>query len=91
MNTKFTPGPWEYDSSGKYYKPCIRTNGVVIALLYRQTTVTPEEYEANNHLLAAAPELLVALKELCTLPNKHRPDKVWEQAKTAIAKAEGSL
>jgi hypothetical protein len=52
-----------------------------------------KQHEANAHLIAAAPELLAALKALmdirskCFIPN----DGDWwdEQARAAIAKAEG--
>ena len=40
-------------------------------------------------LHAAAPELLAALKEAIAAPNKHRPERVWDEAKAAIAAAEG--
>jgi hypothetical protein len=46
-----------------------------------------EEDHANATLIAAAPDLLEALQELCTVPNKHRPDSVWDAARAAIAKA----
>lgn len=48
-----------------------------------------EEARANARLIAAAPELLEALIELCAAPNKHRPERVWDQARAAIAKAKG--
>ena len=34
-------------------------------------------------------DLLAALKELASMPNKHRPDRVCAEARAAIAKAEG--
>jgi hypothetical protein len=42
-----------------------------------------------TRLIAAAPDLLAALEELCLAPNKHRPDEYWEAARAAIAKAKG--
>ena len=42
---------------------------------------------ANARLIAAAPELLAALQELVLAPNKIRPDKYWDAARAAIAKA----
>jgi hypothetical protein len=32
-NAKHTPIPWEIDRTEKYYKPCIRMNGVITAWL----------------------------------------------------------
>ena len=48
--------------------------------------------EANAHLIAAAPDLLDALKGLVDssyYPNLVPSDTVWKQARAAIAKAEG--
>ena len=42
---------------------------------------------ARAKLDAAAPDLLEALCELVSLPNKQRPDRIWAQARAAIAKA----
>lgn len=33
-------------------------------------------------------ELLAALKLVCEVPNKNRPDRIWETAREAIANAE---
>ena len=38
-----------------------------------------------------AAELLAALVELVAVPNKHRPEWVWEDARVAISKAEGKV
>jgi hypothetical protein len=45
------------------------------------------EGDANAKLIAAAPELLAALQELVLAPNKIRPEKYWDDARAAIAKA----
>lgn len=66
---KHTPEPWEIDYSLKYYKPCIRHNGIIVAFLADNTAnlIDPsnqrEEDAANVKLVAAAPELLEALKD----------------------------
>jgi hypothetical protein len=101
-----TPGPWEIDHTGKYYKPCIRHNGIIIALLAKNDAglVMPEnqqaEDEANARLIAAAPELLEALKAVLkdhdgrvaaygTMESQPCRVEVMEQARVTIAKATG--
>jgi hypothetical protein len=49
-----------------------------------------EEYEANAHLIAAAPDLLEALEEMyamCNISPEDAPHRV--KARAAIAKAKG--
>lgn len=41
-------------------------------------------------LIAAAPDLLAALKELLSAPDKHRPARVWDDARAAVDRAEGN-
>jgi hypothetical protein len=53
---------------------------------------TPEWINANARLIAAAPELLAALKRMFCVASVEltgRRDDVLEQARAAIAKAEG--
>lgn len=42
---------------------------------------------SNTHLIAAAPDLLEALREVVRISD--RKHDAWDQAKAAIAKAEG--
>ncbi|MFN3858152.1 MAG: hypothetical protein ACK4RV_10400 [Caulobacter sp.] len=92
-----TPGPWEVAGN------CVRTryrmgdpdnNGTMVA----DVGVFPPEREANARLIAAAPELLAALRQttdLLATANKStdRPSSyVWEivgQARAALSKATG--
>jgi hypothetical protein len=104
MITKHTPGPWKSD--GYYVRQSGTAGGRMIAdVCYTGPHHTPpEEYprscrivdEANANLIAAAPDLFIALhaavetydqfpKEVC---EEIAPD--WlPQAKSAIAKAKG--
>jgi len=86
-----TPGPFFPDLNGD--NTIHTADGFIVA------TVNPfassfdnGEHVANQHLLAAAPELLAALERLCRVASVElgitRPD-VIEQAKAAIAKARG--
>lgn len=89
--TKHTPGPWNYsgpcEMTGRY---SIYHNG---PLAYcADTTVTPGDGEANARLIATAPDLLVALRELVA-DNMGHPKGVTvpqlDKARAAIAKATG--
>jgi hypothetical protein len=83
-----TPGPWEFVGNGCIRSPFEIGNperaGVEIA------TVAPwqPEHEANARLIAAAPDLLLALKEIVAF-NTPLPCGLLPQARKAIAKAEG--
>lgn len=86
-----TQGPWSYIGNGdvvaKSEKYCGGEKDIASVFL----TVNDED-EANARLIAAAPELLEALKVLadyvdeCTGDNECRP---LENARAAIAKATG--
>jgi hypothetical protein len=90
--SKRTPGPWVvYDDSkdGKTNRIEIAARGKTVARIYHSV---PAEDLPNACLIAAAPELLDALKqalEECIWPNERLSD-VHEKARAAIAKAEGS-
>lgn len=83
--TKHTPGPWKVNQSSTRFEllgpdvfPILRINGGMVPI------------EANARLIAAAPELLDALKALVNCPDyKHIGTLEMVQAKAAIAKAEG--
>lgn len=93
MNTKHTPGPWNLTP----IENRIVSGNTVIARIYAHTdkgqpsNVAPftEEDAANAKLIAAAPELLEALQELCA--DKYLADPInadrMGKAKAAIAKA----
>jgi len=100
MSAKFTPGPWVYAESGPGQKVttvahCAR---FVIGLAcsipggnYRDGNPCGDE-EADARLIAAAPELLEALR---AMTERWEPDtegadrRMWENARAAIAKATG--
>lgn len=86
-----TPGPWKIEERqiDDYYVN-IQAKVETIAAVLTMDPVYPTKKEmANARLITAAPDLLEALKELVAVPNKHRPDRVWDEARAAIAKAEG--
>lgn len=88
--SKHTPGPWSVDephqvwaeSAGEY---------VAITQVEEWETLPRDQVEANARLIAAAPDLLEALKAFANeiVPNNPN-DPLWVNARAAIAKAEGS-
>jgi hypothetical protein len=93
----YTPGPWKVDDYAD--DPRIRSERYCIALVTGglDGDEKPEPTRlANAHLIAAAPELLEAVRALLaasdhTLPSEWRRDRPVSIAKAAIAKAEGRL
>lgn len=94
---EFTPGPWRSgDHSHEVYDP---HSGETICTM--GNTAFPSIFpEANACLIAAAPELLEALKGLlehCAMVHKYwgdnsnqkQADSAIDKARAAIAKAEG--
>lgn len=82
-----SPGTGPGDDGGDY---AIYESGVIIGeAIHRADENEYRNAEANARLWAAAPDLLAALVELVAVPNKHRPDRVWNEARVAIAKATG--
>jgi hypothetical protein len=99
-----TPGPWrESDArpdgiesanrgefAGEIWGPDIKGRSEPIAMTYY---CSETESEANARLIASAPELLVALKDLMFAEGGEAGQtaeqrEAWEQALAAIAKAE---
>ena len=86
MTTKMThtPGPWE----------CPGTDGDEWAICHRdrtrkRRTIAHVYYEANARLIAAAPDLLAALRRYVQYEDEKHPFSVRQAARTALAKAEG--
>ncbi len=86
-----TPGPWQLDDETEIHKegfiiasvtwpedsPCLDEDDDLEALT--------EEATANAHLIAAAPELLAALKLIAAVPQGSEVERI---VRAAIAKAE---
>jgi len=81
---KHTPGPWSIRQESVW---SVGTDHEMTALVYG---CTDTEEEANARLIAAAPDLLEALKILAKQAESHGAEGVyWDKARAAIAKAEG--
>ena len=78
---KHTPGPWRVSKD---------TQSVVSrdAYICRARMMRMGQGVANAHLIAAAPDLLEALKAIVAF-NTPLPCGLLEEARAAIAKAEG--
>ncbi len=79
-----TPGPWAYQERSDSYTHIVRgPNNRFICQLDQTTSA---EIEANARLIAAAPDLLEALKRL----DQHgHTQATWDFALRAMAKANG--
>jgi hypothetical protein len=89
MTTQHTPGPWSRNIKPATKYPTLFAGRNTHICTVSVSGLPPETVEANLLLIRAAPELLAALEALAALPNKHRPEEMWEAARAAIAKARG--
>ena len=102
--TKHTPGPWEvswdkYGKESEIHGKSELNDGPICIIPHDDVTESgAEEQLANARLIAAAPELLEALKALienvgsCICYDQSEGEclaKAWKMAAVAIAKAEG--
>lgn len=96
--TKFTPGPWKVDP--KYSRDIQAPDGLDVAtcclsILNRKVT-TEEESIANAYLIAAAPDMYAALKNVLKLASTEttRGELVYidfTETREALKKARGEL
>ena len=96
---KITPGPWRIECSQDELlhtgchtigeRPCISIWAPVDGGFYHEIALVSHDDLANARLIAAAPELLEALKHLLHRYEYDRPrdDAGSQQARAAIAKA----
>ncbi|KKN17933.1 hypothetical protein LCGC14_0960790 [marine sediment metagenome] len=97
--TEHTPGPWLLGSeqSRDEYALCVNRktiSGRIDSVARACSMDSPEEAEANARLIAAAPNLLIALEKLVAADNCNyeaqtmRNSGYFDLARTAIAKAQ---
>lgn len=86
MGDKHTPGPWLLN---QYGEPVDASGEVILAKGLALTN--SDEAKANSRLIAAAPELLEALKLLLAARKDFELMTAASAAETAIAKAEGRI
>ena len=83
-----TPGPWKMDRDRAILGQGHGTRGLHGAIADVYSWVGTEEADANARLIAAAPELLEALKALSDGTTANWTAKL-NAARAAIAKAQG--
>jgi hypothetical protein len=91
MSTKHTPGPWKIYPEPRHvdrFKIVHASTGYCIGEAY-DVSGSPEN-EANAHVMAAAPDLLEALKEMTETGGWMPSDERFIRANAAIAKATGT-
>jgi hypothetical protein len=95
--SKHTPGPWQWTKGDKYSYPRVGDSADhTIADVWDDSSlavVSREQGEANAQLIAAAPELLEALKLIYADMERGHSINPYEHKATvlaAIAKAEGN-
>lgn len=96
QNAKHTPGPWTQNTESS-----LRMGSQLVCLSYKYTeyengkrnrfpAIPRETIDANTRLIAAAPDLLAALKGvLVAIDEDHGVAETQETIRAAIAKAEG--
>ena len=88
MNAKHTLGPWVIrDDDENGVVSVVGGSGIVLA---RVRTETAEPGDENARLIAAAPDLLEALKQIQSNANMYHAETISEIARAAIAKATGA-
>ena len=93
-NAKHTPGPWSRNIKPAHkYVTVWSGRNTHVAYVATGAPLSNDEIEANIRLIAAAPELLEALKALRAAVVEYEDDDDLDAAKygadDAIAKAEG--
>ena len=90
---KHTPGPWSfYTEPQPNGCPVVGSNGLLICMLGHSVRMADQKEIAlaNARLIAAAPELLEALKDiLSNCLDSDGLSRAYENARAAIAKATG--
>lgn len=89
MTQSHTPGPWAAFYKNKYdeWHVAIPIPGRTSTFSLFDDGVRSENPEADARLIAAAPDLLEALREVVRISD--RKHDAWDAAKIAIAKATG--
>lgn len=93
--SKYTPGPWYYYTEPQPNGcPVVGARGLMVAMLAHSINYSDQKETAisNARLIAAAPELLEALKGICDEQDERQgyaSYEAYDKARAAIAKALG--
>jgi hypothetical protein len=89
--SKHTEGPWKVSYDGPS-NPIVTSGQPFDIVCLVQNTREPDASEPNAHLIAAAPDMLEALKAIQQSMGgvvNTAQQVAWDKLKAAIAKAEG--
>ena len=89
MSAKHTPGPWEDVGPNEEGERCIfggDDSGVAVTIPVGNPDMNEARSIANARLIAAAPELLEAIKGVVRIADRNTVE--FDAARAAIAKAE---
>lgn len=90
-NNKHTPGQWKAELLPKECNIYSKSDGGIARIMHEGKH--KEEHEANANLIAAAPDMLEALKRIRTVADVVHPSETQKNiiawADEAISKAEG--
>lgn len=92
-DAKHTPGPW-FISRKYVVGPRDESDSQGFGMIVGVADVYGDNRNQDARLIAAAPDMLAALKEIAETPGTTESEGAWWRAKTAqaaIAKAEASL
>jgi hypothetical protein len=97
MTTQHTPGPWRVgDAAHTIFGPKQSDGSLAVTIASVAGNARMEDYRANARLIAAAPDLLAALKDITAklasyekFPDGSGNTATFDKARAAIAKAEG--
>jgi len=91
MSAKHTPGPWAIDWNVSRIDVFSADAATLVATIRRSTLSAgiDDVAKANARLIAAAPELLEALKAITAAPDLRTYGLAMQNACIAIARAEG--
>ena len=85
MSTHHTPGPWLFIPEDATAASLVESDGTSILVMYAlENSTGATRFAANTQLIASAPTLLAALRELQANPNDPRAHRT---ALDAIAQA----
>lgn len=102
METKHTPGPWQVTASGIYTDHTQRERQApIVGAASISRTIGREEADANECLIAAAPDLLAALQALsnaakahddaCPAPRSQKATYTWAALYGAVLYAQSAI
>jgi hypothetical protein len=91
MTTKYTPGPWSWDTDPNGDRWIIGDKSTWVPRIAKIPRYSEMPNEANARLIAAAPELVEALREVMNYatPFSVIGDNAFDKARALLARIDG--